>query len=83
MPRQAAILLGRLIMLIMLIALGSAACADKAPPALFPHPQPPELARPIQPTCSEAEGDPDPRIPADNPADSSRPACEDDPAPEP
>lgn len=70
--------LGLLILLIMPIML-SAGCADKAPPALFPHPQPPELARPIQPTCglTKAEGDPA------KPAETSRPPCEDEPVSDP
>jgi hypothetical protein len=64
---------------ILLGLLVSAACADKAPPALFPHPQPPALARPIEPAPCQPKAPGDPK----NLADASLPACEDEPAREP
>ncbi|MFV8753612.1 hypothetical protein ACNOYE_23915 [Nannocystaceae bacterium ST9] len=44
--------------LLVSFVLLAAACADKAPPALFPHPQPPAMARPVtqtEPDCSRPE----------------------------
>lgn len=75
--------------------LTSAACADKAPPALFPHPEPPQLAQPIPPPVPESpptpvpacEPEPTPApsgspapVPASEPRATAR-ACETEPAP--
>lgn len=60
------------------LSLSSAACADKAPPALFPRPDPPELAQPrvtSEPACAPA--------PTTTTATSGQPTCETEPAPPP
>jgi hypothetical protein len=72
----------------LLVLLASAACADKAPPALFPHPEPPVLARPIEPECGEVESAARGREaqPAAEPANATEPGrsvCQDEPVPVP
>lgn len=60
----------------LLVLLASAACADKAPPALFPHPEPPVLAQPIQPACIPAKAGSEPA----NATEPKPPLCQDGPA---
>lgn len=60
------------------LSLSSAACADKAPPALFPRPDPPELARPrvtSEPACVPEHAPEGPT--------SGQPTCETEAAPPP
>lgn len=69
--------------ILLLGCLLSAACADKSPPALFPHPDPPELARPLASGCPPTKPDAEAKPPSPSAGEAPDPAspCKDGPPP--